>query len=52
MILIDLGLTLALALKPGPIVTYTLTVNPADTTSISVAMVIQVPQSRAVSRAD
>jgi predicted metalloprotease with PDZ domain len=45
MILIDLGLTLALALKPGPIVTYTLTVNPADTTSISVAMVIQVPQS-------
>ena len=45
MILVNLGLTLALALKPGPVVSYTLTVNPADTTSISVAMVIQIPQS-------
>ncbi|HJQ12815.1 MAG TPA: hypothetical protein VJ840_17425, partial [Gemmatimonadaceae bacterium] len=45
MILVNLGLILSLALKPGPVVSYTVTLNPADTSSISVAMVIQIPQS-------
>jgi len=41
MLAINLGLALTLALKPGPIVAYTLTVDSADTRNIRVAMVIQ-----------
>lgn len=36
-----LPLFFALLLKPGPVVSYTVTINPADSTSITVAMVIQ-----------
>jgi predicted metalloprotease with PDZ domain len=41
MLLTNLGLAFALALKPGPVVAYTLTIDPADSANIRVAMVIQ-----------
>ncbi|HET9774961.1 MAG TPA: hypothetical protein VFP77_00185 [Gemmatimonadaceae bacterium] len=41
MLAINLGLALCLALKPGPIVAYTLIIDSADTRNIRVAMVIQ-----------
>jgi predicted metalloprotease with PDZ domain len=39
------GSSISGALKEGPVVSYTLTIDPADTTSISVDMVIQNPPS-------
>ena len=44
-ILLTAALALGSLLKPGPIVTYTVTVDPADTTSISVVMMIQSPRA-------
>ncbi|MFL5594833.1 MAG: hypothetical protein ACJ785_09500 [Gemmatimonadaceae bacterium] len=41
MIPVQLSLLFALAMKQGPVVAYTVTIDPADTTSINVAMVIQ-----------
>jgi predicted metalloprotease with PDZ domain len=41
MLVTNLGLAFALALKPGPVVAYTLTIDPADSANIRVAMVIQ-----------
>ncbi|HEX9309853.1 MAG TPA: hypothetical protein VF887_03480, partial [Gemmatimonadaceae bacterium] len=41
MILTSTSLLFSLLLKPGPVVSYTVTLDPADTTSIRVAMVIQ-----------
>ena len=41
MIELNLGLALAFLLKTGPVVTYTVTIDPADSTSIDVVMVIQ-----------